>query len=287
MKKVDLHTHSTASDGTYTPSELVDYAASKDLAAIALTDHDTVDGLEEAIRQGEKYPELEVVPGIEYSTVRNGRDVHVVGLYIDYKSRTYRDSLQGFINSRIERNRKMCQKLTDAGMPITFEELVKENPGAVITRAHFGKLLLKKGYITSIKEAFDRFIGDHCPCYVPREKITPQMAIEQILSAGGVPILAHPVIYGLGKDALDELVHELKDAGLVGIEAIYGTYTAQDERDIKALAGKYDLLISGGSDFHGENKPHIDLGCGTGRMTIPFETLEQIKDHWLHFSDNK
>ena len=282
MKTVDLHTHSTASDGTFSPTELIDYAHKKGLSAIALTDHDTVDGLEEAIKRGENYPDLEVIPGIEYSTVRNGKDVHIVGLYIDYKSESYRKSLQGFKESRIERNRKMCQKLTDAGMPITYEELVAENPNAVVTRAHFGRLLHKKGYTTSVKEAFDRYIGDHCPYYVPREKITPQMAIEQILQGNGIPILAHPVLYGLGKDAMDQLVSEVADAGIMGIEAIYGTYTSQDERDIKALAEKYHLLICGGSDFHGENKPHIDLGVGTGRMVVPYECLEKIKEHVRH-----
>ncbi|WP_026527103.1 PHP domain-containing protein [Butyrivibrio sp. VCD2006] len=281
MKKADLHTHSTASDGTYSPSELIDYAYEKGLSAIALTDHDTVSGLFEAMERGKLYPELEVIPGIEYSTVRNGKDVHIVGLYIDYQSDSFKKSLQGFIDSRTERNRQMCKKLTDAGMPITYEELVQKNPGAVITRAHFGKLLLEKGYITSVKEAFDRFIGDHCPYYVPREKITPEMAIDQILSAGGVPVLAHPVLYGLGRDAMDELVHSMKDAGIVGIEAIYGTYTPQDERDIKALAMKYNLLISGGSDFHGKNKPHIDLGAGTGKMTVPYEVAERIKEYYL------
>ncbi len=278
MRTIDLHTHSTASDGTYSPSQLIDYAHEKGLSAIALTDHDTVSGLAEAIEQGQKYDDLEVIPGIEYSTVRNERDVHIVGLYIDYMSPDYRNSLQGFIDSRIERNRKMCQKLTDAGMPITYEELVEANPGAVITRAHFGRLLHAKGYVKSIKEAFDRYIGDHCPCYVPREKITPQMAIEQILSAGGVPILAHPVLYGLGKSALDQLVSELKEAGLMGIEAIYSTYTNQDERDIKALAAKYDLLVSGGSDFHGSNKPEIDLGTGMGKMAVPYDLLDKIKN---------
>ncbi|SEL00767.1 MULTISPECIES: PHP domain-containing protein [unclassified Butyrivibrio] len=279
MKKVDLHTHSTASDGTYSPSELIRYAHEIGLSAIALTDHDTISGLSEAIEEGDKYPDLEVIPGIEYSTVRNGKDVHVVGLYINYKDDDFKRSLQSFIDSREERNRKMCKKLTDAGMPITYEELVENNPGAVITRAHFGRLLLAKGYTTSIKEAFDRFIGDHCPCYVPREKITPEMAIEQIISGGGIPILAHPVLYGLGRDAMDELVHSMKDAGLVGIEAIYGTYTAQDERDMKSIAAKYNLLISGGSDFHGGNKPHIDLGCGTGRMVVPYEVVEKIKEY--------
>ncbi|WP_026511044.1 MULTISPECIES: PHP domain-containing protein [unclassified Butyrivibrio] len=279
MKIVDLHTHSTASDGTYSPTELVDYAVEKGLSALALTDHDTVWGLSEAMERGEMYPDLEIIPGIEYSTTRNGKNVHVVGLYIDYQDKKYQASLKGFIDSRVNRNRKMCEKLTEAGFPVTFEELVDMNPGAVITRAHFAKFLYSKGYVSSVKEAFDRYVGDHCPCYVPREKITPQMAVEQILSANGVPVLAHPVLYGLGKDEMDKLVHELKDVGLVGIEALYGTYTAQDERDIKALAKKYDLLISGGSDFHGANKPHIDLAVGTGRMVVPMEVLDKIKEY--------
>ena len=279
MKIVDLHTHSTTSDGTYSPTEIVDYAVEKGLSALALTDHDTVWGLSEAIERGKMYPDFEVVPGIEYSTTYSGKSIHIVGLYIDYKDKKYQESLKGFINSRIARNRKMADKLSEHGIPVTFEELVEMNPGAVITRAHFAKFLFHKGYVTSVKEAFDRYVGDHAPCYVPREKITPQMAVEQILSGRGVPILAHPVLYGMGKDALDTLVHDLKDAGLVGIEALYGTYTAQDERDIKALAKKYDLLISGGSDFHGANKPHIDLAVGTGRMMIPMEVLDHIREY--------
>lgn len=279
MDRVDLHSHSTASDGTFTPSELVDYAAEKGLRAVALTDHDTVAGLEEAVARGrEAHPELEVVPGIEYSTVRNGGDVHVVGLFVDYKDPDYQAGLQGFINSRIERNRKICDKLTEAGMPITYEELVEANPGAVITRAHFGRMLLKKGYVSSIKEVFDRYLGDHCPCYVPREKITPEMAVEQILMGHGIPILAHPMIYGLGEDALDELVSTMKEAGLVGIEAYYSTYTKRDETKVLELAKKYDLLISGGSDFHGKNKPDIDLGTGMGSLFVPYEAYEKLKE---------
>ena len=132
-------------------------------------------------------------------------------------------------------------------MPITYEELLEENPGSVITRAHFGKMLLKKGYVSSIAEVFDRYLGDTCPCYVPREKITPEMAVEQILEGKGVPILAHPMIYGLSMDALRELVASMKEVGLVGIEAHYSTYTGQDHNRVMTLAKELDLLISGGS----------------------------------------
>lgn len=280
MKTIDLHTHSTASDGTLSPTELIDHAKEVGLSAIAVTDHDTVSGLQEAIDHGKKaHPDLEVVPGIEYSAVRNDKDVHIVGLYIDYENPAYKAELDEYMQSRISRNIMICEKLTKAGMPISYEELVTANPGIVITRAHISRMLHSKGYVKSYKEAFDRYIGNRCPYYVPRQGLSPETAVSHILKYGGIPVLAHPVLYGLGKDALDSLVRSLKEVGLVGIEALYGTYTGQDERDIKRLAEKYDLLISGGSDFHGLNKPDIQLGKGTGKMVIPYEVLENIKSY--------
>lgn len=285
MKAVDLHSHSTASDGSYTPSELIDYAHEKGLRSIALTDHDTVGGLDEAITHAnELYPDLEVIPGIEFSTLYNGHDVHLVGLYIDYKKPEFTAELQKFIDSRTNRNIKMCKLLTEHGMPVTFDEILEAFPGAVITRAHYGKFMLSKGYVSTIKEAFDKYIGDDCPCFIPREKVTPQMAIKLVLMAGGVPVLAHPILYNLPDDKLEELVADLKEAGLVGIEAIYSTYTEEDEQKIRALAGKYDLLISGGSDFHGANKPGLDLATGYGHLFIP----EEVRDNlYLYHKTNK
>lgn len=280
MRAIDLHTHSSCSDGTYTVRELIDYAHEKRLAAIALTDHDTVDGLDEALLYSkEKYPDLEVIPGIEFSTVNEGKDLHIVGLYIDHHDRTFTDRLQSFVDSRCERNKKMCQRLREeAGIPITYEELLSYFPKAVITRAHYAKFMVDHGYVRSRAEVFDRYIGDHCPYYVPREKITPEEAIKSILDNGGVPIFAHPILCHLSDDRLDALVGRLKNAGLMGIEAIYSTYEARDERQIKELAAKYDLLISGGSDFHGKNKPKIDLGCGFGKLFVPEELLAPIRN---------
>lgn len=279
MRAVDLHTHSNCSDGTYTVKELMDYAHEKNLSAIALTDHDTVEGLDEAINYSrEKYPDMEVVPGIEFSTVNEGKDVHVVGLYIDYHDDFFVRNLQSFIDSRTERNIKMCKKLTEeAHMPITYEELKESFPNAVITRAHYAKLLVDKGYVKSRAEVFDRLIGDHCPYYIPREKISPEQAIDIILKSGGVPVLAHPILYHMSDERLEALVRRLKENGLMGIEAIYSTYEPRDERWIKELAGKYDLVISGGSDFHGANKPKIDLGVGYGRLFVPEDILPPIK----------
>lgn len=282
---VDLHVHSTRSDGTCTPRELVDYAIEKGLNAFALTDHDTVDGLDEAIRYAQALgkeqaglkPVPEVIPGIEFSTEYQGRDIHIVGLYIDYKNKEFMQYLQSFIDSRTLRNRKMCRLLTDAGIDISYEKLLTEFPNSVITRAHYAKYMLNHGYIKSMKEAFERYVGDNCPYFVPREKVTPAQAVELTLKAGGVPILAHPILYRMSDARLDKLAAELKEAGLMGIEAIYSTYSAADERQIRRLAKKYNLLISGGSDFHGSNKPGLDMGVGYGRLYVPDHVLDDIK----------
>ena len=279
MRAVDLHTHSNCSDGTYPVKELMDYAHEKNLAAIALTDHDTVDGLDEAINYvADKYPDMELIPGIEFSTVEEGKDVHIVGLYIDHHNQRFVGRLQAFIDSRTERNIRMCNKLREeAGIPITFEELVSSFPGAVITRAHYAQFMVERGLVKSRNEVFDKYIGDHAPYYVEREKIAPEEAIEYVLEGGGVPILAHPILYHMSDRKLDALVARLKAAGLRGIEAIYSTYSPSEERQIKELAAKYDLLISGGSDFHGANKPSIDLGCGYGKLFVPESVLEPIR----------
>ena len=279
---VDLHVHSTCSDGTFTPEELVDYAIKKGLTAFALTDHDTVSGLDRAINYADSLRHTpvqipEVVPGIELSTEYQGKDIHMVGLFIDYHQPDFARYLEDFIHSRENRNKKMCALLREHGIDITYEALLAEFPGAVITRAHFARFLLSHGYIQSLKEAFDRYVGDRCPCFVPREKVTPAQAVELILGAGGVPVLAHPILYHMSDDRLEALVAELKSIGLVGIEAIYSTYNTAEERQIRGLASKYGLKISGGSDFHGANKPKIDLGTGWGKLCVPDEVLEKLR----------
>ena len=275
-KCVDLHVHSTRSDGTYTPTELVNYAIEKGLKAFALTDHDTVDGIEEALKAAEGKP-IEVLSGNEYSTEYRKRDVHIVGLFIDYKAPVFLEYLERFQASRIERNHKLCRNLQGAGFDITYEALLEEFPNAVITRAHYAKYLLAHGYVKSMVEAFDRYLGDHTPYFVHREKITPEEVIDITRRAGGIPILAHPTLYKLGREQLDILVSTLTDAGLMGLEAIYSTYSPSEESQMKALAKKYNLLISGGSDFHGSTKPGIDLGTGYGRLFIHEEVLENLR----------
>lgn len=282
MRQVDLHTHSNKSDGSYSPAELVDYAAAKRLSAIALTDHDTIDGLTEAITHAKSLalagqPSVEVVPGIEFSTKHEDKDVHIVGLYIAYDSPGFRGRLQEFVDSRIGRNIKMCNNLREAGIDISYDKLQERNPDAVITRAHYASFLFEEGYVKSRQDAFAQYLGDHTKYFVPREKVTPIQAVSLILEAGGIPILAHPPLYHMGHERLDRLVSSLKNAGLMGIEALYSTYTHQDERDMMRLAGQYDLLLSGGSDFHGANKPKLDLGTGYGKLFVPEEFLDKIK----------
>lgn len=282
MRGIDLHTHTAKSDGSFSPAELVDYAIEKNLAAVAITDHDTIEGLDEAIAHGAALREkgisdIEVVPGIEFSTKYEKQDVHIVGLYIAYDSPVFLEPLNSFVNSRTNRNIKMCENLQAADIDITYEKLQERFPDAVITRAHYASYLLEQGYVKSRQDAFARYLGDHTKYFVPREKVTPAQAVKLILKAGGVPILAHPPLYHMGQERLDALTASLKEDGLMGVEAFYSTYSNQDVRDMLHLAEKYDLLLSGGSDFHGANKPGLDLGCGYGKLYVPEDLLTDIK----------
>lgn len=273
---VDLHVHSNKSDGTFTPSELVTMAIKKNLTALALTDHDTTNGLEELANAAAGKP-LAVVPGIELSTEYEGKDIHIVGLFIDPTQSDFRAHLKAFVESRDDRNRKMCANLQEAGIPISYEALQEANPGSVITRAHYGTWLLEHGVVSSVADAFSKYLGDHTPYFVPREKVTPQQAVSLIQKAGGLAILAHPILYRMSRERLDILVHRLKKVGLTGIEAIYATYNSREENQIRQLASKYDLLLSGGSDFHGFAKPKLELGTGYGHLCVPDEVYFSLK----------
>ena len=292
---IDLHVHSVYSDGTLTPSELVERAAHLHISAFALTDHDTTDGIGEAMakasemrkqmqeEEGSKADDPdrvivpEVIPGIELSTDEGDKEVHIVGLFIDPNNPAFREYLKTFVETRTSRNQKMCLKLRELGFDVTYEALLERFPDCVLTRAHFARILVEKGYVKSNQEAFDRYLGSRCPAYVPREKITPVKAVELIKMAGGIPIFAHPILCRMSDARLEALIVELKEAGLVGMEAIYSTYVPSEERQIRRLAEKYDLLISGGSDFHGANKPKIEMGIGLGKLYVPDEVLERLR----------
>lgn len=274
---IDLHVHSLASDGTYTPSQLVEYALKKNLKAFALTDHDTTDGLEEALGAAQGTG-LEVIPGIELSTTWLERDVHIVGLDIDWKNHYFQETLCRFQESRDLRNDKVLELLRRENISISRGAMEEAFPDSVWTRAHFARFLLDHKYVGSMNEAFDRYLGDHAKCYVPREKVTPFQAIQLIHEGGGKAIFAHPVLCRFSKDRLESLVNDLKRAGLDGMETMYSSYRASDEQAMTQLAKRHGLKYSGGSDFHGSNKPHIDLGIGKGNLKIPYEFLTQLRN---------
>lgn len=281
MQAIDLHVHSTFSDGTLTPTQLVSLALKSNLEAFALTDHDTTEGIDEALSAA-KDVNLEVIPGIEFSTEYRGKDIHILGYYINPDNENFISKVQEFRDSRENRNKKMCAKLNELGIDIDYDSFVKDYPDSVITRAHYAKYMVAHGYIKYMDEAFEKYIGDDCPGFIPREKITPTQAVSLIISCGGIPVLAHPILYKLSDSDLEELVASLKKSGLKGIETIYSTNSQTDERLIRKLASKYKLLITGGSDFHGNNKPNLMLGCGRGDLFIPTKLLPPLKKAYLN-----
>ncbi len=276
MKPIDLHVHSIYSDGTLTPSQLIDTAIDTGLAAMAITDHDTIDGIPEALEYA-KTKSFELISGIEFSTFFEKKEIHIVGLFIDHTNKAFNHELITQRKSREEKNIKMCKKFEEIGIHISYEEMLEWYAHSVITRAHFADYLLKKGYVHDRNEAFSRYIGDGKPCFVERNKMLPERAIELIKKAGGVAILAHPILYHLGNEQMTKLINYLCQHGIDGLEAIYSTYSMSDQIQMQKLASRYHLLISGGSDYHGANKPHIKLGTGTGKLFVPYEVLEKLK----------
>ncbi len=280
MKYIDLHVHSTASDGTFTPAELVDHAVNVGLSAFALTDHDTLRGIPEAKertlwhkKQGHA---IEVYPGVEISAAYKNRDIHILGLLVEETNEILDRALTAFLENRNRRNDKMIEKFNELGIDLTMEDLLEDAPCSVITRAHFATALLKKGIVSSVQEAFEKYVGDDGPCYVPREYMSPEQAIHMIRKAGGVPVLAHPLLYKLPHDELYALVERLKSLGLKGIEVYYSNNRGQDEANVKSLANHFGLVCTGGSDFHGAVKPAIELGSGKGNLKIPYSVLENV-----------
>ncbi|MCI9526204.1 MAG: PHP domain-containing protein [Lachnospiraceae bacterium] len=277
-ERIDLHTHSTESDGTLTPQELMEHAKEVGLSAIALTDHDCIHGIAKA-RPAAKSLGLELVPGVELSTDYEGREVHILGYYIDENNREFLARLHDFVDGRDIRNEKMVALLRKEGFDITMKGLYEKYPDSVITRAHFAGYLVDNGFVKDRKTVFDKYLGDDCRCYVPREKITPFEAVRLIRLGGGLAFFAHPVLCHMNYDKLRCFIRDLKAEGLDGMEAVYSMNTPGDESNMLTLAHEFDLLVSGGSDFHGANKPHIRLGSGKGNLQIPYDILAKIKEY--------
>lgn len=282
---IDLHIHSTASDGTFTPAEIVTSAMAaagtkKDSVVIALTDHDTVAGIPEFIKEAKKYKNcLTAIPGVEISTDYHGVEIHILGYNIDINNADLLERLKVCRESRDGRNEKIIQKLQEQGIQITMEDIRPADPNETIARPHIAKQLLKKKYVSSVKEAFDKYLAEGRSCYVERIMPTPQEAISLIKNSGGIAVLAHLMYYKkLNAEQKAELTAELKEAGLTGIETYYNTYTPVEEEYVKSLAKQHALLLTGGTDFHGQNKPHISLFKGQGEMDIPADILPEFME---------
>ncbi len=271
---IDLHAHTTASDGTYTPTELVRYASQKDLHALAVTDHDTTAGVEEAVSEAKKY-NLKLIAGIEISSLYKDKDIHVLGYGIDINNRELLAQEKVFLGYRNNRNEEMCSRLSKSGIDISVEKLHKRYGGAVITRANIARYLLEKQYVGTKDEAFKKYLDKNTPYYVTKKKVGIEKAVSLIKNAGGVAVIAHPVIYKMAEDELKDLFTYGKEIGIKCVEALYSNNTPEDTALYKRLACETGLLITGGSDFHGANK-RIDLGVGYGDLNVPDELLKNI-----------
>ena len=282
---IDLHIHSTASDGTLTPTEIVQSAlkstkSEKDPIVIALTDHDTVAGVSEFLKEAKKYKErVTAIPGVEISTNYHGVEIHILGYNVDPENKELLEQLKICRESRDGRNEKIISRLQAEGFQITMEDIKPEDPNETIARPHIAKQLMKKKYVSSVKEAFDKYLAEGRSCYVERIMPTPQEAIALIRNSGGIPVLAHLMYYKkLNAAEKEVLVSELKEAGLEGIEAYYNTYTPVEEEYVVSLAKQNALLLTGGTDFHGQNKPHISLFTGQGNMEVPEAILPEFME---------
>ncbi len=274
-KFIDLHTHSTCSDGTLSPSEVVKLAKNKGLSAVALTDHDTIDGLSEAIETG-RTEGIEVITGIEFS-VAGDTEMHLLGLGFNLECPEITGILDEMIVQREKRNYIVIELLENLGIHITIDEIHAESTSPVTGRSQIAKVMLKKGYVSSIKEAFDRYLAFGKPAFVERSTLTPEEAIEIIHKSGGKAFLAHLNQTGKSDEELYKLLRHLKECGLDGIEGYYTEYTDEMNINYRKMAEDIGLLLSGGSDFHGTNKDGYEIGTGKGNLKIPYELIEKIR----------
>jgi predicted metal-dependent phosphoesterase TrpH len=276
---IDLHAHSNMSDGTMSPSELVRHAATIGLKAIALTDHDTLDGIEPATSAVKEFElDLEVVPGVEISAEYDYGILHILGFFIRSDDSELQKSLNFLRIQRQSRITKILSKLSAQNVFIREEEVRKVATGGVPGRPHLAGLMFRKGYVKTMQEAFDRYLRKGACAYVPKVKLPAFKALQLIVSAGGIPVVAHP--YSLNQedpDRFEEALLSLIDKGLQGIEAYYPKHTKDQTRMYVRLASKFDLVVTGGTDFHGANKPGVKLGEFPDRPPLPYSLLEEMK----------
>ncbi len=277
MGYVDLHLHTTASDGALSPAEMVRYAKRKGLQAIAITDHDTIDGCEEGVSEGERVG-FEVIPGIEISAEYSPGSMHILGFFLDIHHPLLNERLKYLQKARVERNPKMVAKLNQLGIRITYEEVLKASGGGQVGRPHFANVLLEKKIVRSFQEAFDRFLKKGAPAYVDKFRFTSKEALHFIREARGVAVLAHPNTLGVNRSSdLEKIIVQLVDEGLQGIEVYYPEHSSTEMAQYKTLADRYKLVSTGGTDYHGIEKNELDIGVGRGEMKLPYTIVEDMK----------
>ncbi|MDY6843178.1 MAG: PHP domain-containing protein [Thermodesulfobacteriota bacterium] len=270
---IDLHVHTTFSDGSFTPEEVVIYAKSKDLAGIAITDHDTIDGNMEALNTGKKEG-IEVVQGVEISVEHKGGTMHILGYFIDLTDKGLITFLEKLQNGRQERNFQILKQLNNLGIEITYEEVLERSCGAQLGRPHFASIMVEKGYVESHKDAFNRYLKKGGPAYAERARYYPKDAINVLREAGGIPVLAHPFTLNTRtQQELRAVVKKLAHFGLMGIEVYSPDHTTKQTENYLRVAEQFGLVVTGGTDFHGANKENVDLGS----LMVPYRYLEMLK----------
>ena len=270
MAVVDLHVHTTASDGRLTPTQVIKLAAKRGLKAIAITDHDSTQGLDEAFEAAKAFPGLTLIPGAELSTDVARSEIHVLAYFIQYSDPQLQETLHGFRLGRLDRGKRMVDKLRKLSMEIEWERVQEIAGDGAVGRPHVAMAMVEKGYVRDLKEAFDKYIGRNGPAYAERQKLTPQKAVELIVQWGGAPVLAHPA----ETPDLDSTLDELQGAGLVGMEVYYAQYSEERVLDLADTAAKHGLLPCGGSDYHANGTPGEHL---PGSMGPPLEVVERLE----------
>jgi predicted metal-dependent phosphoesterase TrpH len=276
---VDLHAHSTASDGSDPPARLVEMAAETGLRSLALTDHDTQEGMAEAMTAAEG-TDVEVIPGVELSLEFEQGGMHLLVLWLQPGPGPLQDRFAGLRHGRDERNLAIVERLTSVGLPVTIEEIEEEAGGGSVGRPHIAAVMMAHGYVPDIRTAFDLWLGKGRPAYVGRPRLDPGEAIRLARESGGVPVLSHPHTLGLTTaSAMADLLTGLVADGLVGLESIYSVYRMHERDGYTHLARRFGLVPSGGSDYHGTYKPGLALGSGYGDLVVPDSVLEELREH--------
>jgi len=277
MSRIDLHLHTTHSDGSQTPAEVVTLARAAGVSALAITDHDITTGLPEAIAAGQELG-VEIIPGIEISSRHGASELHVLGYFLKWEDAQLNTRLTTLRESRHRRNPKIVELLQATGIDITYDEVRAVAGSDSVGRPHIARVLMDKKIVTTAKEAFDRFLAEGKAAYVPRDLPAPVDAIRWIKDAGGLAVLAHPTWVKTTEGTLTDLARQLKEQGLDGVEVHYSTHTPRQTRTYLSLAKQLGLLVTGGSDFHGMTKPDIDVGIGKGSLHVPDHLLSKLKD---------